>query len=121
MTACADGVLPPLTGEDSRIAEVRDVPFPKLLDPVDDLPPNTVITHLIPSSDSLLVRGTSSDNGTIAKVIVNGVQAKATRPNFAEWEVSLSGVKSGAELRAHAEDAAGNVEKTPHVMVWRGR
>lgn len=110
---------PPLTGEDARVAEVRDVAFPKLLDPVDDLPPNTVITHLIPGKDSLLVRGTTSDNGTIAKVIVNGTSAKATRPNFAEWEVTLTGVKDEVRLRAHAEDAAGNVEKTPHVLAWR--
>jgi hypothetical protein len=114
------GVLPPLTGEDSRVAEVRDVAFPKLLDPVDDLPPNTVITHVIPvGKDSHLVRGTSSDNGTIAKVLVNGINAKATRPNFAEWEVTLTGVSGELSLRAHAEDAAGNVEKTPHVVAWR--
>lgn len=111
------GILPPLTGEDARIAEVRDVPFPKLLDPVDDLPPNTVITHVIPAGDAVTVRGTTSDNGAIAKVIVNGKLANATRPNFAEWEVTLTGVKG--ELRAHAEDAAGNVEKTPHVVAWR--
>jgi hypothetical protein len=94
--------------------------FPKLLDPVDDLPPNTVITHIIPvGKDSLLVRGTSSDNGTIARVLVNGEKAKATRANFAEWEVTLTGVTGELSLRAHAEDAAGNVEKTPHLVAWR--
>src|SRR5262249_46306871 len=30
---------PPLTGDESRVAEVRDVPFPALLSPADDLPP----------------------------------------------------------------------------------
>jgi hypothetical protein len=114
------GNAPPLTGPDSRVAEVRNVAFPKLLDPVDDLPPATVITHVIPTGkDSLLVRGTASDNGTIAKVIVNDKEAKATRPNFAEWEVTLTGVGKDATLRAQAEDTAGNVEKTSHVMMWR--
>mgnify|MGYP000558922408 CR=1 FL=1 len=28
----------PLTGDESRVAEVKNVEFPKLLDPVDDLP-----------------------------------------------------------------------------------
>jgi hypothetical protein len=114
------GAQPPLTGADARVAEVRDVAFPKLLDPLDDLPPATVITHVIPvGKDELLVRGTSSDNGTITKVVINGTKAKATRPNFAEWEVTLIGVKSELQLRAHAEDAAGNVEKTAHVLIWR--
>ena len=34
-----------LTGDESRVAEVQNVEFPKLLDPVDDLPPATVITY----------------------------------------------------------------------------
>jgi len=51
------------------------------------------VTHVIAlGKDALLVRGTSSDNGTIAKVVVNGANVKATRPNFAEWEVTLTGV-----------------------------
>jgi acetyltransferase-like isoleucine patch superfamily enzyme len=112
--------LPFLTGDESRVAEVRDVAFPKLLDPVDDFPPATVITHLIPTGkDGLIVRGTSADNGAIAKVIVNEQLAKATRPNFAEWEVTLAGVKDGAAIRAHAVDAAGNVEVTPHEVAYR--
>src|SRR5216683_7089235 len=36
-----------LTGDESRVAEVRDVDFPTLLDPTDDLPPATVITHVV--------------------------------------------------------------------------
>ena len=57
--------------------------------------------------------------GAIAKVIVNGAPAKATRPNFAEWEITLTEVGAEVTLRAHAQDAAGIVEKTPHVVGWR--
>jgi hypothetical protein len=111
----------PLTGDESRVAEVKGVEFPKVLDPVDDLPPATVITHVGPlRGRKLTVRGTASDNGTIRQVRVNGVAAKAVEANFAEWEVVLSGVKAGeVKLTANAEDAAGNVEKTPHVRVVR--
>jgi hypothetical protein len=51
-------------------------------------------------------------------VVVNGREARALSGNFAEWEVTLEGVRPGAlKLTAHAEDAAGNVEKRPHVLV----
>jgi hypothetical protein len=115
----ADGLeyreVPQLTGDESRAAEVPAVAFPKLLDPVDDLPPVTVITHVVKGADGkLLVRGTCADNGTVAKVVVNGREARAVRGNFAEWEVALEGA-GAAKLEAHAEDAAGNVEKRPHV------
>ncbi|HZT82665.1 MAG TPA: G8 domain-containing protein, partial [Gemmataceae bacterium] len=100
-----------LTGDESRVAEVRDVPFPKLLDPVDDLPPATVITHVRRGGDGkLIVRGTTSDNGPVKRVLVNGKEARALAGNFAEWEVVLD---RAAKVTAHAEDAAGNVEKRP--------
>lgn len=107
-----------LTGDESRAAEVHNIEFPKLLDPVDDLPPTTVITHVSPTSDGKLrVRGTTADNGTVTKVLVNGREAKATTGNFAEWEVVLEGVNPGeTKLTANAEDAAGNVEKLRHLL-----
>jgi hypothetical protein len=107
----------PLTGDESRVAEVKDVPFPRLLEPIDDLPPATVITHVGPlSGGKLTVRGTAADDGTIKKVEVNGVAARPLSANFAEWEATLEGVKAPeVQLTARAEDAAGNVEKTPHV------
>jgi len=112
---------PPLTGDESRVAEIKDAEFPKLLDPVDDLPPATVITHIgKPEDGKLLVRGTCSDNGTVKKVLVNGQEATPVTPNFAEWQLVLSDVKAGElKLQAHAEDAAGNVEKLPHVVTVR--
>jgi hypothetical protein len=110
-----DGV-PPLTryafgGE----APNREEDFPGPLTPVDDLPPVTVITHVHRAGGQLVVGGTTSDNGTVARVLVNGHEARAVDPNFARWEVTLEDRGAG-ELTAHAEDAAGNVEKVPHVV-----
>lgn len=109
----------PLTGNESRVAEVKDVEFPKLLDPVDDLPPATVITSVGKMENGrLVIRGCTSDNGTVKKVTVNGQEARALSANFAEWEVTLDNVKPGdLKLEAFAADAAGNVEKLPHVLV----
>ncbi|HYT92664.1 MAG TPA: G8 domain-containing protein [Gemmataceae bacterium] len=107
----------PLTGDESRVAEVKDVAFPKLLDPVDDLPPTTVITHVRrTAAGRLAVRGTTADNGTVKRVLVNGQEARALTDNFAEWEIELQVAAGAVSLRAHAEDAAGNVEKRPHVV-----
>jgi hypothetical protein len=100
------------------VAEVRDVEFPKLLGPVDDLPPATVITAVVAApGGKVIVRGVASDNGVITKVVANGREAKALSPNFAEWECVLEGVpRGGLRIEAHAKDAAGNVEKRPHVV-----
>jgi G8 domain len=106
----------PMTGHESRVAEVSDIEFPKLLDPVDDLPPTTVITHVVRNDGKLLVRGTTADNGTVTKVVVNGKEARATRANFAEWEIT---VDQAPRIEAFAQDAAGNVEKRAHVVMVR--
>lgn len=110
------GEVPLLTGSRSRVAEVRDVEFPELLDPVDDQPPATVITQVLRrDAGKVLVRGTTSDNGTVTGVLVNGHEAKATARNFAEWEIVLERVKPGeTSIAAYARDAGGNVEKLPH-------
>jgi hypothetical protein len=107
---------PPLTGDLSRVAEVRDVSFPALLDPVADLPPTTVITRIRRAEDgSLHVRGTSSGQAEVRAVRVNGRPASPVTPGFAEWEVVLEGQDAHAgTLVAGAEDAAGNIEATPH-------
>lgn len=57
--------------------------------------------------------GTTSDNGTVKRVRVNGVEATAVRDNFAEWEAV---VPASPTVAAHAEDAAGNVEKLRHEV-----
>jgi hypothetical protein len=98
----------PLAGKNMRSAEARDVAFPELLSPVDDLPPATVIT----SVSNGVVRGTTSDNGVVKRVLVNGREAKATAPNFLEWEIAIDGT---GKVEAWAEDAAGNVESQRHA------
>jgi hypothetical protein len=92
--------------------------FPQPLNPVDDLPPATVITFVGRSPQGkLMVRGTTSDNGTVRRVLVNGHEAKATAPNFAEWEIILDQTRPGElKLTARAEDAAGNAERFPHEL-----
>jgi len=110
---------PLLTGDESRVTEVRGIAFPELLAPVDDLPPATVITHVRAApGGKLVVRGTTSDNGTVKRVLVNGKEACALAVNFAEWEAILDGVlPAGLKLAAHAEDAAGNTEKRVHEWI----
>lgn len=102
-----------LTGDQSRVAEVKDVAFPAFPELIDDLPPATVITHIAKIDGKLVVRGSTADNGTVKRVLVNGKLAKATTANFAEWVITL---EPATELKAVAEDAAGNVEKTPMVV-----
>jgi hypothetical protein len=110
----------PLTGDESRVAEVKGVALPKVLDPVDDLPPTTVITHVRRTAGKVVVRGTTADNGTVKRVLVNDQEARALSPNFAEWEVTLERVPAGElRVRAHAEDAAGNVETRAHDVSVR--
>jgi hypothetical protein len=108
---------PGLTAKNTRTREVKDVAFPNPLNPVDDLPPTTVITSVRRSGSTLVVRGTTSDNGTVTKVLVNGQSARALAPNFAEWEAVLApGSSIVKEIRAQATDAVGNVEPRPHVV-----
>jgi hypothetical protein len=105
---------PPLTGNQSRVQEVSGVEFPQPLDPVDDLPPATVITRVQKTANGFVLSGTASDNGTIRRVTVNGQEAKAVTANFAEWTIELPA--STTVFAAHAEDAAGNVEKLVHKV-----
>jgi hypothetical protein len=88
-------------------------------DPDDDQPPTTIITHTRLDSNRIIVRGTTADDGTIARVLVNGSPVYALRPNFAEWELSLPVPEQAADaitLSAGAEDAAGNKEKRLHIV-----
>ncbi|MBI1371735.1 MAG: hypothetical protein GC159_03100 [Phycisphaera sp.] len=114
----------PLTGDEARVAEVSNVEFPTLLTPVDDQPPVTVVTwptRGVPvrreADGSLTIRGTTSDNVSTARVVVNGVEARDVDYNFYRWSVTLKDVKPGVlTIRAHAIDAAGNVEQTPQEL-----
>jgi len=108
---------PPLTGDLSRVAGVRDVAFPTLLDPARDLPPATAITRVSRSADgSLCVRGTTSGNDTIKAVRVNGQLAHPLASDLSEWEVVLAGDVPGGKLMAGGENETGLAEITPHEL-----
>lgn len=105
----------PLTGDESRVAEVSDIRWPKLLDPQDDLPPVTVITHIKPIGIRSLVRGVSHDNGEILSVTVNGQPANfvRSRSGVIDWEVELN-TPADHLYTASARDQAGNTEQMAH-------
>jgi hypothetical protein len=107
--------LPPLTGDESLVAEVSDVAWPKLLDPVDDLPPATIVLSVQRNGDKLTVRGVSHDNGKIREVTVNDRSAALTviQAGLVDWSVELPVPKDGT-ITAAATDTAGNREATGH-------
>src|SRR5205823_7080158 len=89
----------------------KEAAYPGPLAPVDDRPPVTVITHVrhLPGG-RLSVRGTTTDDGEVTAVTVNGRPATALRPHFAEWAVTLTGLRPGElTVTARGEDRAGNV------------
>ncbi len=111
--------LPPLTGDESVVAEVQDVAWPELLEPVDDLPPATVITLVERTPRGLRVRGVSHDNGEITEIRVNQQPARhiARGAGVVDWEIELTGEPAEQpRLIAFARDAAGNREQTAHEL-----
>jgi hypothetical protein len=104
------------TGKDVIAAEVQGTAFPTLLEPKDDLPPATMITSIRHDGGQLLVRGVATDNGSVARVLVGGRDAKITAQNsgVADWELTLP--VGWDELSAKSIDAAGNTEQWPHVI-----
>jgi hypothetical protein len=80
------------TGDKVLAAEVPAVEFPKLLDPVDGLPPAAVITHVRPEEIRVVLRGTTADKGTVKKVLVTG-------PTSQGPDGRLHGVGSGSGRR----------------------
>lgn len=114
MTDAVYRSIPHITGPDVRAAEVPDMAFPELLQPVDDLPPATIITSARREGHSLFVRGVSEDDTGVAKVEVNGTPARiiSDHAGVADWEATLDATGT-RELTAVATDRAGNVEKLP--------
>jgi len=108
------------TGKDVRTAEVSNVPFPTLLEPVDDLPPATMITSVQKVRGKLLVSGVSQDNGDINSVMINGSRAQisSSHAGVADWQATIS-VPPEGKLVARASDRAGNVERVGHEMKLR--
>jgi hypothetical protein len=84
---------------------------------VDDLAPATANMYVRAEAGRVVVRGTTSDNDVVKKVVVNGREARLAAGLSGGWEIVLEGVGPGElTVTAHAEDAAGNVEKVPHVV-----
>ena len=108
---------PPLTGDESRVAEVTGLTWPRLLDLVDDLPPATIITALERTGTALRVSGVTHDNGEIVEVLVNGRPATVVRSvaGVTDWFAEFAEVP-GDGFVAGARDAAGNQEQTPHLL-----
>jgi hypothetical protein len=109
------GWTPRGTGDGGARSQAPEIEAVRL-EPIDALPPITVMTDLRAEGGSLVIQGTASDNGAIKRVTVNGVEA-SVRPG-GEWKATLPQPKAGAlKVTALAEDAAGNVERTPHEIM----
>jgi hypothetical protein len=108
---------PPLTGDESVVAEVEHVDFPKLLDPVDDVAPATVITAIQRDGKVFTIRGISHDNGKITAVRVNGRAATLfhATEGLTDWEIVMD-IEQVSTIVAQGFDDAGNAEKTPHKV-----
>lgn len=84
-------------------------------DPVDDLPPITVITRIQRTDGGMELRGVTADNGVVRNVYVNGRPVAIGRQGVSEWSLVVPGsAAEGLTFTASSEDAAGNVEQTPH-------
>jgi hypothetical protein len=107
-----------LTGDESRVAEVKDIAWPKVLDPIDDLPPATVITQVIPLQSGLFrVRGFTTDNDRVKVIHVNDEVVKPQATGNIDWEITVRSTGSAEfKIKAWAEDAAGNKEPRPHEI-----
>jgi hypothetical protein len=106
------------TGTNARAIQVKNVEFPALLDPVDDLPPASLITSVRLSGGKIHVRGVSHDNGVLDSVTVNGAKAAilSAVAGVVDWEITLDRPGNG-RLEARSRDKDGNVEKVTHV--WK--
>jgi len=106
-----------VTGNESRVIEEANVDFPKVLSPIDDTPPATIITSIESVGGLLELTGVSHDNGEIVSIKVNGKKAEviSREAGVVDWRISLPGI-SESQLVAQATDKAGNVEKTPHMV-----
>ena len=113
---------PPLTGNESRVAEVTGVTWPKLLNPVDDLPPATIITSVKRDGNELIVEGISHDNGKIVAVKVDGQTAEQTSASSGtvDWRIRI-GIPGNGQIAALAVDDAGNAEQTAHTIALPDR
>ena len=86
------------------------------MDPIDDLPPATIITlGRARRRRSCAISGISHDNGDITGVTVNGRKAEcaAQVAGVVDWTIRIPRPADG-KLTALAVDRAGNTEQTAH-------
>ena len=108
------------TGPGALAAEVEVREFPKLVEPVDDLPPATLITRVVVAGDKRRVIGVTHDDGEVAAVTVNGQAATITAQHagVADWSIVLDAPADDSTAKrtitAAATDRAGNMELLPH-------
>lgn len=109
----------PVTGKDALMTEVANVPFPALLNPIDDLAPASIITSVRRDGDRFIVSGVSHDNGEIKAVIVNGQQADIIESSvgggLADWRIELK-ANDAKTFTVKAVDRAGNTEQHLHTV-----
>ncbi len=111
---------PPLAGDQALVAEVSNIEWPTLLEPIDDEPPATIITKVQEQGKQLHVQGVSHDNGTITAITVNGQLASITANDsgVVDWQITLTAPSDG-KLIAAATDDSGNVEQAGHRRTVR--
>jgi hypothetical protein len=109
--------VPTITSDESAAREVSDIEWPEPLDPIDDLPPATIVTLVTRDGDLLRVTGVSHDNGEIDAVVVNGLPATIDGRNcgVVDWSIAVSPAPDGT-ITAFGIDESGNVEQTAHVV-----
>ena len=108
---------PPLTGDESVVAEVTGIPWPELLHPVDDLPPATIITSVRIKDGKVHLAGVTHDNGNVKRVVVNDKPATiiSSDAGVVDWQAALPLPPDG-QLTAFATDDSGNVERQAHRL-----
>ncbi len=108
---------PPLTGDESKVTEVSGIEWPELLNPIDDIPPATIMTSIRRNGNKLDVYGISHDNTDIASIQVNDKDTEVVSKGsgVVEWRVSLT-LPADGRIVASASDAQGNREQTGHVV-----
>lgn len=98
----------------------------KVPTPIDTLPPATTITSfgamndgtsVTISNNSLTVSGSSTDDGTISNVVVNGITATPLVSDYSRWKVTIPNLSAGSyTVVAQATDSIGNQELNPHTI-----
>jgi hypothetical protein len=105
------------TGKDAVAAKVNGVGFPTLLEPIDDLPPATMIRSVRKGNGKLIVTGLSQDNEQVAAISVNGAAATilSATTGVTEWRAEIEAPADGI-IAASAIDRAGTVEMNVHRL-----